>query len=83
VSGNSGVEQFEGLIDEVNIWNYVLEPYQIAELYIDVMTDTKICLADLGPEDLNGDCDINMTDFAMMAAKWLDCNIVPDCISSN
>ncbi len=56
---------------------------EIAELYTDVMTDAKICMADLGDEDLNGDCEINLADFAMIAAKWLDCQRVPECINSN
>ncbi|MCD4831005.1 MAG: hypothetical protein K8R02_04245 [Anaerohalosphaeraceae bacterium] len=27
--------------------------------------------------DLDGDCRVNFTDFAMMAENWLECNLVP------
>ena len=28
-------------------------------------------------EDLNNDCKVDMTDFAILAASWLDCNLEP------
>lgn len=74
-----------GLIDEVNIWSYALDPYEIAHLYTDVMTDAKVCVEQIGLEfDISGplgepDCLVDLYDFAEFAATWLNCNMVPDC----
>ena len=27
--------------------------------------------------DYNGDCDVNLADFAIVSSDWLKCNIVP------
>ncbi len=34
------------------------------------------CIGSL-PADLSGDCRVDIEDFAMFAASWLDCNIIP------
>ena len=34
------------------------------------------CIGSL-PADISGDCRVDIEDFAMLAASWLDCNIIP------
>ena len=29
--------------------------------------------------DIDGDCDVDLTDFAKLAANWLECNAINDC----
>ena len=74
---------FGGLLDEVKIWSYAIDPYEIAEAYTDVTGET-ICV---NPDDLvydfSDNCVIDLADFAIFAATWMDCNIVPDCLGQH
>jgi len=65
----------DGMLDDVRIYNYALEPEEVARLYYDV-TGKPTCL---NPPaiDLNDDCEITLEDFALMAAEWSACNLVP------
>ncbi len=69
---------WDGLIDDVRIYDFPLDTLEIAVLYTDVMTDDSICLGG-DPLDLDGDCRIGVSDLALFVAEYLDCNIVPDC----
>jgi hypothetical protein len=72
---------FNGALDDIQIYNYALTPTQIAVLYTDVQTDVSVCIEN--PDmDLSGpagtpDCKVNMHDFAKIAENWLICNLVP------
>ena len=66
---------FNGQIDDVQLYNYAIDPVDIALLYTDV-EGGNVCYE--FPEfDLNEDCYVNLSDFAMMASQWLECNLVP------
>ncbi len=83
---------YGGLLDDVRIWNYAVDPYTVAGMYTDfVPTADPICAEDiamdianadtglvLGDTGFEGDCKVNLADFAAMAGKWLDCNLVPN-----
>ena len=66
---------FNGSIDDVKVYSYVLDKYQVADLYIDVQGGW-VC-TDPPSYDKNGDCIVGIDDFAAIAAKWMDCNIYP------
>ncbi len=71
----------QGLIDDVLIYNHAISSLNAASLYTAFRPGESICLDDVKPQyDLNGDCIFNLADFAEMAATWLECNLVPDCI---
>lgn len=71
----------QGLIDDIRIYNFGLNSLNAASLYTKFVTDDSICLDGVLPEfDLNGDCIFDLEDFAEIAATWLECNLVPDCI---
>ena len=76
-----GSVPFDGLIDDVRIYNYALDPVTIAHMYIALNPGATVCIDDIPAEDgdLNGDCEVNLADFAMFAADWMNCLIVPDC----
>ena len=42
------------------------------------------CYLDITAEegDLDDDCDVDLKDFAIMAASWLRCNTYPECVTS-
>lgn len=74
--GQNEVAWFNGLIDDVRIYNYALSPMEIGQLYYDV-TGTAVCVT--RPQgDTDGDCDVDLADFALLAADWLGCGLVPD-----
>jgi hypothetical protein len=33
--------------------------------------------------DLTGDCKVNIDDIAALASGWLDCGLVPSCVTEN
>jgi hypothetical protein len=70
---------FRGAIDEVKIFNYVLEPIDVARIYTGLVPGVDVCIGKV-EFDLNNDCRVNLEDFAMFAGSWLNCNLVPACI---
>ena len=71
-----------GTLDEVRIYNYGLSDVEVAQQFIAEEPNGSVCVASLKPDskyDFNDDCIINLTDFAEMAAVWLDCGLMPDC----
>ncbi len=83
-AGNNAGKYFVGTIDEVKIFNYVKDELTIAQEFVSMVPgDHKICIETLRPSgtyDLNGDCVVDVTDFAMLAAEWLDCGLYPACV---
>ena len=84
-------ESWDGLIDDVKIFNYALNATQIATLTLDC-TGEAVCLFPPS-KDLNDDCIQNMEEFVEwveelyeQTSEWThitatNCNRVPDCIS--
>ncbi len=65
-----------GVIDDVNIWSYPLTADEVAALYQQDVPGA-ICVDLEGLEfDTNNDCVINLEDFAVFAATWLNNRIV-------
>ncbi|HOK95941.1 MAG TPA: hypothetical protein PK052_09770 [Anaerohalosphaeraceae bacterium] len=70
---------YNGLLDEIRIYNYALTPDEVADRYV---ADTGAPYCRTRPTyDLNNDCLFNLADFAIFAAQWLDCGLYPasDC----
>jgi hypothetical protein len=72
---------FNGTLDDVRVYNYAMSPYEVAELYTDVVPTAVICISNPAM-DFSGpagtpDCKVNLYDFAVIAADWLQCNLVP------
>ena len=67
---------YTGLLDEVRIWNYPLDILEIAQQYVDYYPSAEVCVEPLDL-DFNGNCIIDIDDFASIAAAWLECNMVP------
>lgn len=74
---------FNGLVDDLKIYNYALDEVEAAYLYYDAAGE-KVCINAADPilvqYDFNGNCKIDLGDFAELAANWLTCQQVPDCI---
>lgn len=76
----AGDGYFNGLLDDLKIFNYGLSAQEVANEYLSVMTDTPwVCdreawQADtlMAALDVNDDCRIDMIDLAAFAGKWLE-----------
>jgi hypothetical protein len=78
---------FNGVMDDVQIFNYTLSNTQVVDLYYAVL-ETPVCVNPLGLDlgfDVAGggplgndpDCQVNLADFAAFAATWLNCGLYP------
>jgi hypothetical protein len=77
----TGINHFAGQLDDVKLHNYPLDELTIASFYNAVSGDSA-CVTSQRPDakyDLNGDCIVDLTDFAEFAGAWLDCGLYPDC----
>jgi hypothetical protein len=69
----AGDGYFNGMLDDLKIYNYARTTEQIAQDYLGIQGGW-VCnyeLYDL-PYDFNGDCTVDLADFAIFAAAWLD-----------
>jgi hypothetical protein len=71
---------FNGTLDDIRVFNYAISPLEVATLYTDVIP-AVICIGNPAM-DFSGpagtpDCKVNLYDFAKIAEKWLECNLVP------
>ncbi len=68
---------YNGLIDQVRIASTILDNYAVANNYVAQFPDADICVEQTGLDyDLDGDCDVDLADFAMLVSEWLNCNRV-------
>ncbi|MBN1124775.1 MAG: discoidin domain-containing protein [Sedimentisphaerales bacterium] len=66
---------YKGFIDDFRVYNFTMDAVEVAGLYTEVVGG-YICLNPIA-NDLNGDCVINLADFAILAADWTSCNLLP------
>ena len=67
--------EFNGLIDELKIYNYARTTVQVGQDYLADTQGAYVCnreTYDMGNYDTNNDCIINLTDFVSFAARWLE-----------
>lgn len=81
------VSIFNGVLDDVQIYNYALSNTEVADLYYEVL-ETPVCLnpdaldlqLDVAGGGVDGDqpdCLVTLTDFAAFAQAWLNCGLYP------
>lgn len=71
---------FQGLMDDVRIYNYPLSAEDIAQQYLDATPEEDyVCLPGSNPltYDVNKDCRVNLADIAELAQNWLGCERIP------
>ena len=69
-----------GDVDDVRIYNYGLNAYEVADLYLDVYPDEYVCIGQEHQMDFDTNCQVDMDDFLNIASAWLECNLVPTCL---
>ena len=75
LDGETPSSYWDGLIDDVRIYNAALNANDIADLYIAV-EGGSVCISKPA-YDLDGDCIVSLNDFALFASSWLQCNLAP------
>ncbi|HDS84251.1 MAG TPA: hypothetical protein ENN97_03545 [Phycisphaerales bacterium] len=68
---------FNGALDDVRIYNYVLDFEAVAELYYAATGDSPCVYSYADHLDFNADCVVDLLDFAEMASQWLDTGRYP------
>jgi hypothetical protein len=70
-----GDPYFNGLIDDLKIYNFARTTEQVAQDYLDVQGE-YICNNEVEAlvYDFNDDCQTTLEDFAMFAVEWLNSN---------
>ena len=70
-------ERFEGLLDDIQVFNYDLEPYEVVDLY-NAETGEVFCIFGKPAGDINGDCIVDLNDMATLATTWMDHGYYPN-----
>lgn len=71
----AGDGYFNGKIDQLKIYNYALSTVEIGQDYLADSLNEWVCnwqTYDMGAYDVNGNCLIDLEDFAAFAARWLE-----------
>ncbi len=69
----------DGLLDEVKLYNYVLDEITIADNFYSI-TGITPCVTSRRPSakyDLNNDCVVDILDFAIIAENWMNTGMYP------
>lgn len=76
-SSSETTYEFNGWIDEVRLRNVPLTAEKVLEEFVND-GGSNSCGDVYLATDLNKDCYVNLEDFAILAASWLNCNDVTD-----
>jgi len=79
----NGSQPFGGSIDDLRLYNYPLDAWEAADLYVTVMGGT-ICV-ERPAMDISGplgepDCMVDLHDIIKAAESWLDCGRWPQSL---
>lgn len=70
---------YGGALDDLQVYNYALDKYAVADLY-HAATGREVCIEPYASGfDYDGNCVVDLGDFAALAALWLDCGLYPAC----
>ena len=79
IGSDNGVDSYNGLIDDLRIYDYRLSNLEVASLYTALVPEADICLGNPA-YDLSGNCQVDLEDLALVLSEWLKCHIVPTCL---
>ena len=70
----------KGAVDEVEIWNYTMNPVEVATMYTDLIGGwicvTPAAFDTTGPDGMP-DCKVDLYEMAQIAEVWLECGRIP------
>lgn len=65
---------FDGQIDDFRLYNYALSPVEVGQLWV-LGGGAGGCMEQLA-QDFNGDCAVDLADFAELAAHWMESSLI-------
>jgi hypothetical protein len=65
---------FDGQIDDFRLYNYALSPVEVGNLWV-LGGGAGGCMEALS-QDSNGDCTVDLIDFAALGASWMDSSLI-------
>ena len=68
-------ERFDGMLDDIQVYNYDLDQENIIDIY-HKESGKYLCIYDQ-PGDINSDCEVDLEDIATVAAHWLENGFYP------
>lgn len=76
---------YNGVIDDLRFYNYYMDEVEAAYLYWRANNKLEpVCINEnnsvVVTYDFNDNCKIDLPDLAELAANWLHCQRVPDCV---
>ncbi|MBN1124730.1 MAG: hypothetical protein JXA82_06975 [Sedimentisphaerales bacterium] len=71
---------YAGSMDDIRLYNYPLTAQEVADLYILPDDIDYACIQPI-QFDLDGNCRIDLNDFAILAERWMQCGRYPTCIT--
>lgn len=70
-------QYFNGVLDDIRIYNYAMSNTEIADLY-HAVTGESVCILGYATEyDYDDNCLVNLADLAVFVSAWLDCGLYP------
>ena len=72
-----GGNPWHGLMDDVKVYNYAVTPAEASMIYHDDTGETGLCSERNLLYDFDGNCKVDMADFAMFMEGWMECNLLP------
>jgi hypothetical protein len=73
-------ENFSGLLDDLQIYNYAKTAEEVAQDYYDI-TGQQSCIVaryeEASQYDFDDDCDFDLTDLSVIFGLWLDSGLYP------
>ena len=67
--GGSVSYYFDGLMDDVRIYNQTMSPAEINMIY----GGSQVGCSEIPAGDYNEDCKVDLLDFAILSSDWLEC----------
>lgn len=67
---------YAGSMDDIRLYNYALTADNVADMYADIAGN--FCRT-RPAYDWDGNCKVDIGDFAIFAAQWLTCGMYPEC----
>lgn len=78
------ISPMNGQLDDVRIFNTAYDATAVAAELYNPVSHEQACVNRSDPilvqYDIDDNCIVDMGDLAMLAAHWMDCFVVPDCI---
>ena len=75
--GGGGWLGYDGQVDDVRVYDYVLDETEIVDLYLEMLGAEGYICKNRPAADFTGDCVVDLEDYAALLLEWLKCGRFP------